>query len=60
MSTASGTVNITNFHVSNSRFIYGKAIEIDQASNLVMASGVYRNNSLQDQDFLSFDQIGSA
>ena len=57
ISTAYNTCSIRNFTVTNSSFKYGKAIEIESARVLTFKDAVYSNNSLQNQDFLVFNQI---
>lgn len=60
VSTASNLCHIKRFQVNRSNFMYGKAIEIEQAQFLVFSDAQYTLNTLQNQDFFVFNQIVSA
>jgi hypothetical protein len=47
VSTASNLCSIRRFRVNKSTFMFGKAIEIEQAKTLIFADAAYSQNSLQ-------------
>jgi hypothetical protein len=55
VSEANGNCIITNYTVTNSSFVYGKAIEVDAVKNLHMYNSVFSFNHLQNQDFIMFN-----
>ncbi|CDW85403.1 UNKNOWN [Stylonychia lemnae] len=60
ISTANNLAKIENFRVTNSTFMYGKAIEIEYAASLEFRNAAQTNNKLFNQDFLVFNQINKA
>ena len=60
ISSATALCSIKNFSVSNSSFMYGMAIEVEQAGKLVFSDSSFSTNSLQNQDFITLNQVTQA
>jgi len=45
-------VDIQNYIVVDSNFLYGKALQIQAAKEIDIRSAAYKNNSLSNQDFI--------
>lgn len=57
VSEANGNCTILNYTVTNSSFVYGKAIEVDAVHNLHLFNSTFSFNRLQNQNFIMLNQV---